>query len=119
MKLYAITKSERASKGQGGNRELRINILGEKIKGIPTRTNLFEIILIVNDDNKLEAYLMDYTKEDVITLYPRHVSFANKKEKGKKEKGELRPICNVCGSGIYVEDGVCTKCKSTDIGYID
>lgn len=45
MKLYATTTSERASKGQGGNERLEIQILGENkedlgyIKIIPDGTN--------------------------------------------------------------------------------
>ena len=45
MKLYATITSERATKGQGGNEYLNINILGEKkeplghIRIIPDGTN--------------------------------------------------------------------------------
>lgn len=87
MKPYATVTSERASKGQGGNKYLTIDILGERLEGIPTRTNLFELVLSINDENELEANLLDYSNGDRIKIYPRHMSNPPK-AKGEKRKTE-------------------------------
>lgn len=83
MKLYATTTSERATKGQGGNKNLIIDIMGENLEGIPTRQKLFTLSMTV-DNNELKAELLDYTEGDKITLYPRHLA----KPKGKRQKDE-------------------------------
>jgi len=72
MKLYGIITSERASKGQGGNQFLKIEIKAEKVEGIPTRANIYQLRLKINDD-KLYASLHDYsngTTQDLITYRP-------------------------------------------------
>lgn len=69
MKLYAKTTSERASKGQGGNRYLDIDIIAEGLEEIPTRQNMFRLVL-TTEDGKLNAKLLDYsngTVQDLIT----------------------------------------------------
>lgn len=69
MKLYAKTTSERASKGQGGNEYLEIQISAEGFKGMPTRTNLYRISLSKNDsDGGLYAELLKYSTHEVIIL---------------------------------------------------
>jgi hypothetical protein len=105
MKLYATTTSERASKGQGGNKMLVIDIKGQELEGIPQRENLFKIVLEA-EEGRLRAKVWDYTEKDEIILYPRHASTPPKmcdcyrwrKEgvhdidcetrKGKQQKGE-------------------------------
>ena len=78
MKLYATTTSERASKGQGGNEFLTIEIKAEGFEGIPTRSNLYRISLSKNDnDGGLYAELMKYSNHEVIVL---------DNIKGKKQK---------------------------------
>lgn len=67
MKLYATTRSERASKGQGGNVFLEIIVEAENLKGIPTRANLYQLLLR-NDDGELFADLLDYSTGERITL---------------------------------------------------
>lgn len=100
MKLYATTTSERASKGQGGNKQLVIDIQGEKLEGIPTRQNLFKLVLDV-EDNKLTATIWDYTEGNEILLYPRHCS--TPPTKGEKQKDEIcrhhvtKRTCYTCG----------------------
>ena len=73
MRLYATTTSERASKGQGGNKELDILIKAQELDGIPTRQNMFRLKLTV-DGKQLKAVLWDYTEGDEIVLFPRHAS---------------------------------------------
>src|SRR3990167_6194087 len=59
MKLYATVTSERASKGQGGNKELDILIQAEGLEGIPTRTQVLRL-LVRNEDGQLTAWLVNY-----------------------------------------------------------
>lgn len=69
MKLYATITSERASKGQGGNKFLDIEIKAERLKGIPTRANVYRLH-ITTDNNQLNAELLDYsngTTQNLIT----------------------------------------------------
>jgi hypothetical protein len=82
MKLYATVTSERATKGQGGNKYLAIEIEAEKLEGIPTRTNIYRLSLEVND-GRLYATLLDYSTgqtQDLIYFRPA--------PKGKKQKGD-------------------------------
>lgn len=78
MKLYATTTSERASKGQGGNKRLEINILAQELEGFPTRENLFNIVLEV-DKNQLTAHIIDYTEGETIQLFPKHLAVPPKR----------------------------------------
>lgn len=77
MKLYATVTSERATKGQGGNKYLEIDILAEKVQGIPTRKNLFKINIDVDEDNFLLGSILDYSTGERTLL-----------TKGEKQKGE-------------------------------
>lgn len=78
MKLYATVTSERASKGQGGNKYLIIEVKAEKFDGIPTRANQYRLSLSADPTcNKLYAELHDYSTGETIVL-----------TKGEKEKGE-------------------------------
>jgi len=80
MKLYATTTSERASKGQGGNQFLTIEIKAEGFTGIPTRTNLYRLSLSKNDNNGgLYAELLKYSTHEIIVL---------DNIKGEKQKGD-------------------------------
>ena len=82
MKLYATTTSERASKGQGGNQFLTIEIKAEGFTGIPTRANLYRLSISKNDNNGgLYAELMKYVSHEIIVL-------DNIKGKVNKQKGE-------------------------------
>ena len=77
MKLYATTTSERATKGQGGNKYLIIEIKAERFEGIPTRANLYRLSLSDNN-GKLYAELLKYSNHETIVLEP----------KGERQKGE-------------------------------
>lgn len=67
MKLYATTTTERASKGQGGNDFLTVEIKAEKFNGIPTRANLYRLSLR-NDNGELYADLLNYSTGEIIIL---------------------------------------------------
>jgi hypothetical protein len=83
MKLYATTTSERATKGQGGNEFLTIEIQAEKWEGIPTRANLYRLSISKNDNQGgLYAELLKYSNHEIIVL---------DNIKGKKQKGEMLP----------------------------
>ena len=83
MKLYATVTSERATKGQGGNKYLVIEIKVEGFTGIPTRANLYRLSLSPNDnDGGLYAELLKYSNHEVIVL---------DNIKGERQKGEVTP----------------------------
>jgi len=76
MRLYATTTSERASKGQGGNQYLIIEIKAENFDGIPTRTNLYRLSLSADpiDSEKLYAELLEYSDGKITILYPKKIN---------------------------------------------
>lgn len=118
MKLYATTTSERASKGQGGNKELTIDILAQELDGIPTRTNLFKLSLTI-ENNQLKAELLDYTEGDTIRLYPRHASTPPQTFEcdGKHKTVDDLFECEECEKFFRTEKApgkppTCPKCKS-------
>ena len=102
MKLYATITSERATKGQGGNKYLDIEIQAEQVEDIPTRANIYRLKLEI-EDNRLYATLHDYsngTDQNLITY--------RSSPKVKRQKGEL------CPSGHKQDaDGRC-KCTNSD-----
>jgi len=53
MKLYAITTSERAKKGQGGNKEITIDLIIDPVK----RKEVGRIVMQYSD---LEGYIIYY-----------------------------------------------------------
>ena len=67
-KLYATATSEKASKGQGGNEFLRIDITAENIAGIPTRTNMYSLAISAMPDGGLYAEIMKYSDHSIIVL---------------------------------------------------
>lgn len=97
MKLYATTTSERATKGQGGNDFLEIEITAEGFEGIPTRANLYRLSISKNDNNGgLYAELLKYSNHEVIVL---------DNIKGKSQKGEQyhcqKHAWHCSGEGAY------------------
>lgn len=85
MKLYATTTSERASKGQGGNQFLNIEITAEGFEGIPTRANIYRLSISKNDNKGgLYAELLRYSDHKIFILD----NIMGKQKKGKKQKGE-------------------------------
>ena len=93
MKLYATTTSERATKGQGGNNYLKIEVKDEKK----------EVIMKIDVDFTIKG--LDYT----FWADPRKLREV--KEKGEKQKGEKVNHCIECGVELPEEwDGYCYKC---------
>lgn len=78
MKLYATVSSERATKGQGGNKELDIIIQAEKLNGIPTRDQVLRV-LVRNENNNLSIWIVDYQSGE---------SFPLPLKNGKSQKDE-------------------------------
>ena len=74
MKLYATTTSERASKGQGGNKYLNIEIQNEEAERI-YRLN------ITND--VLHPFIALYNKKNTLIFSERM-----EQTKGKNQKGD-------------------------------
>jgi len=92
MKLYATTTSERASKGQGGNKYIDIT-LKDKFQ-----LTLVEMSLYPETTGKKYELVLNGISDDVILTQ-------FEKPKGKKQKGEL---CN-CGKnpGFHEKQNNC------------
>jgi hypothetical protein len=92
MKLYATTTSERASKGQGGNNFLNIDIfVGSTKNSIPFAS--FRVEKGVSPDTDKPAFILLENETGEI------VRWQEIEEKGEKQKGES--LCNFCGMGGY------------------
>jgi hypothetical protein len=78
MKLYATVTSERASKGQGGNKMLKVDItLGDE--------RIVAGYLVVNADNPEKTYRIAWYSPD--TIGPTILADIPQ-AKGEKQKGE-------------------------------
>jgi len=99
MKLYATVNALKeingiltpVSKGQGSNQSLAIEIIAERLKGIPTRANVYRLSLNIGNDNELEAELLDYSTGEVMELTKDGWSNCNHYATG--DKG----LCVRCG----------------------
>ena len=101
MRLYAtvvgMKNGKYVEKGQGSNQSLTIEILAEGLKDIPTRSNVYRLMLNVGNDNELEAEILDYAtgKSEVLT-------------KGKQQKDEKH--CPHQPQSWLDGGGICTLC---------
>ena len=99
-KLYATVSSEKASKGQGGNKYLHIFLTaGSRDNQI----DMGDILLdIRHNEEGNQAYVLQYRGEEIS-------SYEIGKTKGEKQKGESK-----CASGhIQDADGRC-DCVNAD-----
>lgn len=86
MKLYATTTSERASKGQGGNKYLNVAISNDK------NETIFYMELLPNGDSFI-------VKSMGATDGVRDILYQNILQlKGKKQKTAKQALCMNCGS---------------------
>jgi hypothetical protein len=95
MKLYATVSSERATKGQGGNKHL-LSVMTAEIDG--ERQEIASMSAVVTDYGyKFQFSLPDGRKGEI-------------KLKGKSQKGES--TCEICGkkADMLTKDGKCYKC---------
>ena len=92
MKLYATTTSERASKGQGGNKKI-------------------EIALTADNPSRHEEYKIWYQKTEkgthlcVYDIEKGYNVFVSSKEKGKQQKGEKCKYCDK--TSLVGKTGLC------------
>ena len=104
MRLYGTITSERASKGQGGNKYLAISVQGTK----PYSNTLLEMRMV--PDNYGHATITSISGS--ISLLRAIVAFANEdierqlSPKGKKQTGECEHPEVFNATGEY-----CTHCK--------
>lgn len=100
MKLYATITSERATKGQGGNKYLEIEIQAEKVNGIPTRANIYRINIDIDDDGFLVGSILDYSTGERMLL-----------EKAKRQKDDVEELCPKYKDKVLPdENGMCSLC---------
>lgn len=122
MKLYATTTSERASKGQGGNDFLEINITDENGRNIYHLSILplfnGDVAFLPSDSTPYfikkqgGGYLADKDQHQVLVQM-----LARRKSKGKRQKGECQHQWRKTDGGNYW----CSKCdavKDNDGGII-
>jgi len=80
LKLYATSTSERASKGQGGNEFLDINITNEQ-------GHLLAYIRVIPRENDIPAlYFEDLIQHVYLVKNRGEWDVIEEKEKGKKQK---------------------------------
>lgn len=103
MKLYATVTSERATKGQGGNREIVVNL---KIDPV-TRKEIGNLVMRCEDNTYTVCYYPineNCTEQKInsgrILLYQT--------KKGEKQKGALCGFCYT--QKANVGDTLCEKC---------
>ena len=92
MKLYATTTSERASKGQGGNKYLNVFInIDER------RSDRFRLFITCHDDETITLALADMDKPFPNTVWSETI-------RGEKQKGELQQqnARDVDGQGLEI-----------------
>lgn len=82
MKLYATTTSERASKGQGGNKYLSIELKTDK-----TPLSFCFIEIMEEDENNI---MMSITGNGELRMGKQFI--IPKEYKGKSQKGEIKRI---------------------------
>ena len=99
MKLYATTTSERASKGQGGNEYLAIDIMtAPNIKHYRINVNMVDNIPI------MEIY--EYKSGRNILTKSIDIKW---QQKGKSQKGEI--YCNECMKATLGNNTLMKKCS--------
>lgn len=107
MKLYATVSSERATKGQGGNEYLEVNLYDEEqdiIATIGIKPKRF-----VNDTQVLQiGYNGHFTKIDAHDMAESGSDFwgVKDKTKGKQQKDE-DPVCK---HGVNLKYNDCHNC---------
>ena len=89
MKLYATITSERASKGQGGNERLTIDIMNEEQKIIAY------LHAIPTDGKPVLGFFPSIKDVYVVTSHEEFRAITEQQRKGKKQKGEW---CEICGN---------------------
>ena len=98
MKLYATTTSERASKGQGGNDQLEIDIF------VYDRMNPRYHITVTKDEFIVTE--RGYNQE---RMFASHKDIREQEEKGEKKKDECKvDNCSICRD--YNRDYTCNRC---------
>lgn len=95
MKLYATITSERATKGQGGNERLTIEIMNEEQKIITC------LHIIPRDSTPVVGFFPDIKLAYVVRSREEFRAIVEKLRKGKKQKGETDATGHNC---IYNHD---------------
>lgn len=102
MKLYANATSERASKGQGGNDFLTINIQAGK-----DRASILRFTVTAADDDSKYVSIKDIFFDGIwIASHFRNAYNDTRDGKGEKQKGESS-FCPKCREDMKDEDHNC------------
>lgn len=96
MTLYATTTSERASKGQGGNKFIRVNF------AIGSAKDSKEVMSIVLDDKGIFT-IRDKNHNVFEEIHIENLLLVSK---GKQKKGE---ICRHCGRVHKNDTAICVQ----------
>ena len=122
MKLYATTTSERASKGQGGNKEIIVSL---NVGSADDSREVAQIILTAFNDNTYRIDLFDSEtggtpskwKHGTLSLnlarFEVEMEKARKELKGKQQKSKLCETCRTGHNGqkCTTKDCICTLCN--------
>lgn len=104
MKLYTTSTSERASKGQGGNKKIVVNLQIDPIK----RIEIGNLVMEYDENIGYTVYyypINDNCREQKINS--GRVLLYQTKTKGEKKKGERK-----CACAYHTSDGACTEIPS-------
>lgn len=98
MKLYATVSSERASKGQGGNEYIDVDLFGDKHDGPDAL--LARLVLMVDANNPKKYVLVEDVsyRSHLLTIKCANVWGERIETKGERQKGEKENrFCVHCG----------------------
>src|SRR3990167_1531105 len=88
MKLYATITSDRATKGQGGNKEIRIQLQA----GANAREKTYEIIYKMSENDVILEVKYPFDNDYLLRLIDK---YPDVNTKAKRQKGEMG-LCNTC-----------------------
>lgn len=114
MKVYAKIESERASKGQGGNKYLDINLFGGTSKKSVPIGSLYLHVLDLEDEEEyngtMTAIEIVFVSSEGGIQYQEIIKLNTKGEKLKTAN-----VCKFCGHNKFITDNDGDKyCESRD-----
>ena len=102
MKLYATVSSDRASKGQGGNKDIRIDLFAGSAKN---SVKIAEVILENDGDEQYSLYATTLTLGEDNQCID---AFIDLNGNGEQEKGDR--VCTKCKGKSFDIQGICQSC---------
>lgn len=120
MKLYATTTSERASKGQGGNRNIIVEFTvqdGNEYKKIGEVELYYNNDTILDKDVEFDEWTLSFRLGDDPEVDPEIIAQGHVRpnSKGEKKKDEKEMTCWYCGLEGTDQEILDHKCSTSNI----